>query len=121
MPASLKLSLSVSSPSEGSFSTTPKQSEFQCGQKALIPRFKIIGGGTTYIENQPWFAAIYRRHRGGSVTYVCGGSLIGPCWVASATHCFMYVPPTTPALPLSFNFFAQLPFLQCPVVVFGTS
>lgn len=74
---------------EGSLSTTPKQPEFQCGQKALRPRFKIIGGETTYIENQPWFAAIYRRHRGGSVTYVCGGSLIGSCWVASATHCFI--------------------------------
>ncbi|KAM5140288.1 urokinase-type plasminogen activator [Callospermophilus lateralis] len=65
------------------------QLKFQCGQKALRPRFKIIGGEATIIENQPWFAAIYRRHRGGSVTYVCGGSLISPCWVVSATHCFI--------------------------------
>ncbi|XP_017518518.1 urokinase-type plasminogen activator [Manis javanica] len=67
----------------------PEKTEFQCGQKALRPRFKIIGGETTTIENQPWFAAIYRKHRGGSVTYVCGGSLISPCWVVSATHCFI--------------------------------
>ncbi|NP_001075480.1 urokinase-type plasminogen activator precursor [Oryctolagus cuniculus] len=67
----------------------PGKLEFQCGQKALRPRFKIIGGEFTIIENQPWFAAIYRRHRGGSVTYVCGGSLISPCWVVSATHCFI--------------------------------
>lgn len=81
----------------------PKTAEFQCGQKALRPRFKIIGGEFTTIENQPWFAAIYRRHRGGSVTYLCGGSLISPCWVVSATHCFMYVPlsllPDPPTLP----------------------
>nr|XP_006218942.1 urokinase-type plasminogen activator [Vicugna pacos] len=67
----------------------PEKGDFQCGQKALRPRFKIVGGEFTTIENQPWFAAIYRRHRSGSVTYVCGGSLISPCWVVSATHCFI--------------------------------
>ncbi|XP_049711732.1 urokinase-type plasminogen activator [Elephas maximus indicus] len=67
----------------------PETSEFQCGQKAVRPRFKIVGGEFTTIENQPWFAAIYRKHRGGSVTFVCGGSLISPCWVVSATHCFI--------------------------------
>ncbi|XP_007938790.1 urokinase-type plasminogen activator [Orycteropus afer afer] len=70
----------------------PEKSEFQCGQKAVRPRFKIIGGEITTTENQPWFAAIYKRHRGGSVTYVCGGSLISPCWVVSATHCFINNP-----------------------------
>ncbi|XP_046511017.1 urokinase-type plasminogen activator isoform X2 [Equus quagga] len=73
-------------------SSPPEKAEFQCGQKALRPRFKIIGGEFTTTENQPWFAAIYRRHRGGSVTYVCGGSLISPCWVLSATHCFINYP-----------------------------
>ncbi|XP_057593112.1 urokinase-type plasminogen activator isoform X2 [Hippopotamus amphibius kiboko] len=70
-------------------SPPPEKVEFQCGQKALRPRFKIVGGEVTTIENQPWFAAIYRKHRGGSVTYLCGGSLISPCWVVSATHCFI--------------------------------
>ncbi|XP_060029099.1 urokinase-type plasminogen activator [Erinaceus europaeus] len=65
---------------------------FQCGQKALKPRFKIIGGEFTTTENQPWFAAIYKRHSDGSVSYVCGGSLISPCWVVSATHCFINFP-----------------------------
>ncbi|XP_025706416.1 urokinase-type plasminogen activator [Callorhinus ursinus] len=69
---------------------SPSEKEFQCGQKTLRPRFKIVGGEFTTIENQPWFAAIYRRHRGGSVTYLCGGSLISPCWVVSATHCFIH-------------------------------
>ncbi|KAM4852562.1 urokinase-type plasminogen activator isoform 2-T2 [Thomomys bottae] len=69
-----------------------EQDQFQCGQKAVRPRFKIVGGDFINIENQPWFAAIYRKHQGGSVTYVCGGSLISPCWVASATHCFINYP-----------------------------
>ncbi|XP_036911853.1 urokinase-type plasminogen activator [Sturnira hondurensis] len=75
---------------KGTYSPTEKA--FQCGQKALRPRFKIVGGEFTDIENQPWFAAIYKKHRSGSVTYVCGGSLISPCWVASATHCFINDP-----------------------------
>lgn len=67
-----------------------EEQEFQCGQKATPnPRFKIVGGYFTTIENQPWFAAIYKRNRGGSVSFVCGGSLIKPCWVVSATHCFI--------------------------------
>ncbi|XP_005864720.1 PREDICTED: urokinase-type plasminogen activator isoform X1 [Myotis brandtii] len=70
----------------------PANAGFQCGQKALRPRFKIVGGKFTNTEDQPWFAAIYRKHRGGSVTYVCGGSLISPCWVVSATHCFINNP-----------------------------
>ncbi|XP_024417116.2 urokinase-type plasminogen activator [Desmodus rotundus] len=74
--------------SSGKGTYSPTGREFQCGQKALRPRFKIVGGEYTNIENQPWFAAIYKQHRGGSVTYLCGGSLISPCWVASATHCF---------------------------------
>lgn len=68
----------------------PGKPEFQCGQKALRPRFKIVGGEFTNIEEQPWFVAIYKKqyHRGPDI-YVCGGSLISPCWVVSATHCFI--------------------------------
>uniref|UniRef100_A0A2K6CWY1 Urokinase-type plasminogen activator n=1 Tax=Macaca nemestrina TaxID=9545 RepID=A0A2K6CWY1_MACNE len=77
---------------DGKKPSSPPELQFQCGQRTLRPRFKIVGGEFTTIENQPWFAAIYRRHRGGSVTYVCGGSLISPCWVVSATHCFINYP-----------------------------
>lgn len=100
LPATLRHP-SLSPPEKKPFSP-PGKAEFQCGQKALRPRFKIIGGESTTIEEQPWFAAIYRRHRRGPDSYVCGGSLISPCWVVSATHCFMYVPlsllPDPPAL-----------------------
>lgn len=79
--------------------SSPDQQEFQCGQKTLRPRFKIVGGESTVIENQPWFAAIYRKNWGGSPpTFICGGSLISPCWVTSATHCFMYVHPFVSSL-----------------------
>ncbi|XP_056675699.1 urokinase-type plasminogen activator [Monodelphis domestica] len=61
---------------------------FQCGYKSMTPRFKIVGGNTTPIENQPWFAAIYRNHLGGSSSFTCGGTLISSCWVVSAAHCF---------------------------------
>ncbi|XP_074088976.1 urokinase-type plasminogen activator isoform X2 [Macrotis lagotis] len=65
-----------------------EQEEFQCGHKSMTPRFKIVGGNTAPIESQPWFAAIYRRYRGGSTSFVCGGALISACWVVSAAHCF---------------------------------
>ncbi|XP_036591670.1 urokinase-type plasminogen activator [Trichosurus vulpecula] len=66
----------------------PTEQGFQCGHKSMTPRFKIVGGNRTPIENQPWFAAIYRRHLGGSSSFNCGGALISSCWVISAAHCF---------------------------------
>ncbi|XP_051838033.1 urokinase-type plasminogen activator [Antechinus flavipes] len=66
----------------------PTEKGFQCGHKSMTPRFKIVGGNRTPIENQPWFAAIYRRHLGGSTSFNCGGALISSCWVISAAHCF---------------------------------
>ena len=80
-------------------SSSVDQQGFQCGQKALRPRFKIVGGEFTEVENQPWFAAIYQKNKGGCPpSFICGGSLISPCWVASAAHCFMYVHPFVPSL-----------------------
>uniref|UniRef100_A0A8C6GM50 Urokinase-type plasminogen activator n=1 Tax=Mus spicilegus TaxID=10103 RepID=A0A8C6GM50_MUSSI len=74
-------------------SSSVDQQGFQCGQKALRPRFKIVGGEFTEVENQPWFAAIYQKNKGGSPpSFKCGGSLISPCWVASAAHCFIHLP-----------------------------
>lgn len=57
--------------------------EQTCGQKSEQRTFKIVGGSFTPIESQPWVAAIYRRKQ-----FLCGGSLIAPCWVLTAAHCF---------------------------------
>ncbi|KAM6956333.1 urokinase-type plasminogen activator-like [Aplochiton taeniatus] len=57
--------------------------EFTCGQKAER-RFKIVGGAASPIEAQPWTAAIYRKRN----SFLCGGTLIAPCWVLTAAHCF---------------------------------
>ncbi|XP_027713133.1 urokinase-type plasminogen activator [Vombatus ursinus] len=65
-----------------------EQGGFQCGHKSMTPRFKIVGGNRTPIESQPWFAAIYMSHSGGSSSFKCGGALISSCWVVSAAHCF---------------------------------
>ncbi|MBN3294938.1 UROK protein, partial [Amia calva] len=49
--------------------------------------FKIVGGKVATIESHPWTAAIFQHSRSGSM-FKCGGSLISPCWVLTAAHCF---------------------------------
>lgn len=57
--------------------------ERTCGEK-VERRFKIVGGLVTHVESQPWTATIFLpRNR-----FLCGGSLIAPCWVLTAAHCF---------------------------------
>ncbi|XP_058044772.1 urokinase-type plasminogen activator [Ahaetulla prasina] len=56
-----------------------------CGQRNLSKNFKIVGGQTAPIESQPWIATIFHS-RGNQ--FFCGGSLIDPCWVLTAAHCF---------------------------------
>ncbi|XP_072292957.1 urokinase-type plasminogen activator-like, partial [Eucyclogobius newberryi] len=62
----------------------PQDTELTCGQTSERRLYKIVGGSFTRIESQPWVAAIFER-RG---RFLCGGSLISPCWVLSAAHCF---------------------------------
>ncbi|KAG7333970.1 hypothetical protein KOW79_002377 [Hemibagrus wyckioides] len=62
----------------------PKQdTEMTCGKRIQKPRYKIIGGLRAAIESQPWLASIFQGN-----TFSCGGTLISPCWVLSAAHCF---------------------------------
>lgn len=61
-----------------------EDTELTCGQKSEQMQYKVVGGSFTPIESQPWVAAIYTR-RG---EFLCGGSLITPCWVLTAAHCF---------------------------------
>ncbi|NXD75597.1 UROK protein, partial [Halcyon senegalensis] len=58
-----------------------------CGQRSISKYFKIVGGSQAEIESQPWVASIFQNIRGTNV-FLCGGSLIDPCWVLTAAHCF---------------------------------
>ncbi|XP_029459570.1 tissue-type plasminogen activator [Rhinatrema bivittatum] len=51
--------------------------------------YRIQGGFLTDISSHPWQAAIYIKYRGiAGEHFQCGGTLISPCWVLSAAHCF---------------------------------
>ncbi|MCJ8730495.1 hypothetical protein PDJAM_G00185050 [Pangasius djambal] len=59
--------------------------EMTCGERTPKKSFKIIGGSRASIESQPWLAAIFNGD-----LFICGGTLIAPCWVLSAAHCFPF-------------------------------
>lgn len=58
-----------------------------CGQRSISKYFKIVGGSQAEVESQPWIAGIFQNIRGVD-HFLCGGSLIDPCWVLTAAHCF---------------------------------
>lgn len=57
--------------------------ELTCGERSERRMHKIVGGSFTPIESHPWVAALFQRS-----DFLCGGSLIAPCWVLTAAHCF---------------------------------
>ncbi|KAK2876059.1 hypothetical protein Q8A67_020155 [Cirrhinus molitorella] len=59
---------------------------WQCGQKEERS-MKVVGGAFSTVERHPWMAAVFSRSSRGK-TFTCGGSLISPCWVLTAAHCF---------------------------------
>ncbi|KAM3862942.1 urokinase-type plasminogen activator-like [Diretmus argenteus] len=59
------------------------ETELTCGEKTEQRLNKIVGGAAIPIESQPWVAAIL--HKRGK--FLCGGSLIAPCWILTAAHC----------------------------------
>lgn len=67
-------------------SLTDAQSGWRCGQREGRS-MKVVGGALSAVELHPWMAAVFSmRSRGRAFT--CGGSLISPCWILSAAHCF---------------------------------
>uniref|UniRef100_A0A2K5EP11 Tissue-type plasminogen activator n=1 Tax=Aotus nancymaae TaxID=37293 RepID=A0A2K5EP11_AOTNA len=53
------------------------------------PQFRIKGGLFADIATHPWQAAIFAKHRRSpGERFLCGGILIGSCWILSAAHCF---------------------------------
>nr|XP_019946114.1 PREDICTED: tissue-type plasminogen activator-like [Paralichthys olivaceus] len=58
--------------------------EMTCGERSEQKMYKIVGGSFTPIESNPWMAAIFFENQ----RFLCGGSLIAPCWVLTAAHCF---------------------------------
>uniref|UniRef100_A0A8B9F788 Urokinase-type plasminogen activator n=1 Tax=Amazona collaria TaxID=241587 RepID=A0A8B9F788_9PSIT len=58
-----------------------------CGQRSMSKYYKIVGGSQAEVESQPWIAGIFQNRRGID-HFLCGGSLIDPCWVLTAAHCF---------------------------------
>ncbi|KAF7247154.1 Urokinase-type plasminogen activator, partial [Varanus komodoensis] len=63
--------------------------ESTCGQRSFSKTFKIVGGHQASIDSQPWVAAIFQSSRPGTPSqFICGGSLIDPCWILTAAHCF---------------------------------
>ncbi|XP_040904994.1 plasminogen activator, urokinase a [Toxotes jaculatrix] len=63
---------------------SPADTELTCGERFERRMHKIVGGSFTTIESQPWVAALFLKKR----RFLCGGSLIAPCWVLTAAHCF---------------------------------
>ncbi|XP_051876049.1 hepatocyte growth factor activator [Pristis pectinata] len=58
-----------------------------CGErlrKVFIPR--VVKGSAAMRGSHPWIAAIYMGKS------FCGGTLVAPCWVVSAAHCFLHSP-----------------------------
>lgn len=48
---------------------------------------KVVGGALSTVQRHPWMAAVFTR-RSQTQVFTCGGSLISPCWVLTAAHCF---------------------------------
>ncbi|KAG7214371.1 hypothetical protein INR49_023082 [Caranx melampygus] len=51
-------------------------------------RRRIIGGDKSLRGEWPWQVSLWLRSQSKGTHPLCGGSLINPCWVVTAAHCF---------------------------------
>ncbi|XP_028280013.1 neurotrypsin isoform X2 [Parambassis ranga] len=49
---------------------------------------RIIGGYMSLRGEWPWQASVWLRSQSKGNHPLCGGSLINPCWIVTAAHCF---------------------------------
>lgn len=68
--------------------SVPNPEVSSCGVRTRQRLLKIVGGAVSTVQAQPWTAAIFWRSRTKEKVFRCGGSLISPCWVLTAAHCF---------------------------------
>ncbi|XP_065116717.1 plasminogen activator, urokinase b [Paramisgurnus dabryanus] len=66
--------------------------DWQCGLRE-DRLMKVVGGGLSTVQRHPWMAAVLTR-KSEVDSLKCGGSLISPCWVLTAAHCFSDGPQT---------------------------
>ncbi|XP_066519040.1 plasminogen activator, urokinase b [Hoplias malabaricus] len=60
---------------------------WRCGERPGRS-LKIVGGSLSKVELHPWMAAVFWRSSGPQSVFRCAGSLIAPCWILTAAHCF---------------------------------
>ena len=79
-------SKSDSSSSSSSSSSTAAQ----CGRRFGFPKIRIVGGSEAAIGQFPWQARILAKRTSSSSNFrlQCGGTLISPNMILSASHCF---------------------------------
>ncbi|XP_028917909.1 hepatocyte growth factor activator isoform X1 [Ornithorhynchus anatinus] len=68
----------------------PAVTKRACGKRHRKRSFlqpRIVGGSSALPGSHPWLAALYIGES------FCAGSLVHPCWVLTAAHCFTYSPP----------------------------
>ncbi|XP_064609068.1 trypsin-1-like [Liolophura sinensis] len=66
------------------FSAGLLEAATQCGQSAISPKFsRIVGGHVAVPGSWPWLVMLNEVGE-----QACGGALIHPYWVVTASHCF---------------------------------